>query len=295
MDEFCKLFEPTIVRRSSSAGTMDIDDLMKEVRRIFTECRSLRLVCKGKGPSGSLSFLFCGRQGGACFPNQLHIVYAHAASTNCICAQTFSGILMDAKLERSVVIQGFMKAFHDIEKSGRGFGKAYWGSKWRFKIFDGFYTHPKNPETGVIVDVALRFHHLMERLEKATKVFSALFSCRCFASWVFGFLTMFGRQGEDSWLNLQFEKDEDIMREVKDKEIVKEYCKLWLDVLKERAKEVMDAQVARTAAPCCGMPPCLKPWCQPLRGRHLRWIKTHNHGVQAFRRAASMGDGSGGE
>lgn len=32
MDEFCKLFEPTIVRRSSSAGTMDIDDLMKEVR-----------------------------------------------------------------------------------------------------------------------------------------------------------------------------------------------------------------------------------------------------------------------
>ena len=31
MDEFCKLFEPTIVRRSSSAGTMDIDDLMKEV------------------------------------------------------------------------------------------------------------------------------------------------------------------------------------------------------------------------------------------------------------------------
>ena len=38
--------------------------------------------------------------------------------------QTFSGILMDAKLERSVVIQGFMKAFHDIEKAGRGFGKV---------------------------------------------------------------------------------------------------------------------------------------------------------------------------
>ena len=84
---------------------------------------------------------------------------------------------MDAKLERSVVIQGFMKAFHDIEKSGRGFGKAYWGSKWRFKIFDGFYTHPRHPETGVVVDVALRFHHLMERLEKAATVFSAHISC----------------------------------------------------------------------------------------------------------------------
>ena len=58
---------------------------------------------------------------------------------------------MDAKLERSVVIQGFMKAHSEIEKSGRGFGKSYWGSKWRFKIFDGLYTHPKDPETGKVV------------------------------------------------------------------------------------------------------------------------------------------------
>ena len=50
MEEFCRLFEPTIVRRASSStsATMDIDDLMKE---------------------------------------------------------TFNGILVDAKLERSVVIQ----------------------------------------------------------------------------------------------------------------------------------------------------------------------------------------------
>jgi hypothetical protein len=58
---------------------------------------------------------------------------------------------MDAKLERSVVIQGFMKAHHEIEKSGKGFGKGYWGNKWRFKIFDGFYTHPQDPETGLVV------------------------------------------------------------------------------------------------------------------------------------------------
>ena len=62
MDEFCKLFEPTIVRRASSSGTMDVEDLMKE---------------------------------------------------------TFSGILLDAKMERSVVIQGFMKAHNEIEKSGK--------------------------------------------------------------------------------------------------------------------------------------------------------------------------------
>ena len=75
--------------------------------------------------------------------------------------QTFSGILIDAKVERSVVIQGFMKAHHEIEKSGRGFGKGYWGNKWRFKIFDGFYTHPKDPETGNLVEVTKRFFHLI--------------------------------------------------------------------------------------------------------------------------------------
>lgn len=59
------------------------------------------------------------------------------------------------------MIQGFMKAHHEIEKSGRGFGKGYWGNKWRFKIFDGFYTHPKDPETGNLVDVSRRFYHLI--------------------------------------------------------------------------------------------------------------------------------------
>jgi hypothetical protein len=34
--QFCKLFEPTIVRRASSAGTMDIEELMKEVRSTYT-------------------------------------------------------------------------------------------------------------------------------------------------------------------------------------------------------------------------------------------------------------------
>jgi hypothetical protein len=104
MDEFCKLFEPSIIRRASSAGTMDVDDLMKE---------------------------------------------------------TFSAILFDAKLERSIVIQGFMRAHAEIEKSGKGFGKAYWGSKWRFKLFDGFYTHPKDAETGRLVDVINRYPHLI--------------------------------------------------------------------------------------------------------------------------------------
>jgi len=135
--------------------------------------------------------------------------------------ETFSGILMDAKLERSVVIQGFMKAHHEIEKSGKGFGKGFWGNKWRFKIFDGFYTHAKDPTTGILVDVSRRFYHLIQRLDSAIK-------------------------GEDPWLNKQFEQEE-MKKEIANKDVVKEYCRVWVSVLRERTKEVEEAQAIRRA------------------------------------------------
>ena len=165
MEEFCKLFEPTIVRRASSStsSTMDVDDVMKE---------------------------------------------------------TFSGILSDAKVERGIVIQGFMRAHHEIEKSGNGFGRTYWGSRWRFKIFDGFYTHAVNPSSGKAVDVTARFHHLMQRLEKA-------------------------QQDQDPWLNTQYDSDEDFIKEIQDRNVVKEYCKIWHDALNAREHEVREAQQAR--------------------------------------------------
>ena len=79
----------------------------------------------------------------------------------------------------------------------QGFGKGYWGNKWRFKIFDGFYTHPKDPETGTLVDVTKRFYHLIERLDAAIK-------------------------GEDPWLTKQFETDEEMKKEIASKDVVTE-------------------------------------------------------------------------
>jgi len=105
----------------------------------------------------------------------------------------------------------------------QGFGKGFWGNKWRFKIFDGFYTHPKDPETGNIVDVSRRFYHLIQRLDAAIK-------------------------GEDPWLNKQFETDEEMKKEIANKDVVKEYCEVWVAVLRERAKEVEEAQAIRRAA-----------------------------------------------
>ena len=101
--------------------------------------------------------------------------------------------------------------------------QAYWGSKWRFKLFDGLYTHPMDPAVGKIVDVDRRFAHLQERLNAAQK-------------------------GEDVWVNKLFESDEDVMKEVKDPKVVQEYCKIWLSVLNERAREIDEARNVSTTS-----------------------------------------------
>ena len=51
-------------------------------------------------------------------------------------------------------------------------------------MFDNFYTHPKDPATGKVVDVARRFHFLQQRLESVSKVhlFDVQFFC---ARWLY--------------------------------------------------------------------------------------------------------------
>jgi hypothetical protein len=44
------------------------------------------------------------------------------------------------------------------------------------------------------------------------------------------------------------ENDDEVKKEVQDVKVVQEYCKIWLQVLKERAKEVQDAQAQRLAS-----------------------------------------------
>ena len=116
-----------------------------------------------------------------------------------------------------------MIANNEIAKSGDGFGKAYWGNKWRFKIFDGFYTHPKDPATGQLVDVAKRYKHLIERLEAAVA-------------------------GTDPWLNKQLQEDPDIKKEIADEGVVKRYCEIWVRVLKERQGELDESIAARRSS-----------------------------------------------
>jgi len=154
-DEFCRLFEPMIVRRASSSGTgtMDIDDLMKEA---------------------------------------------------------FNTILNDAKVERSIVIQGFMRAHQKLEREGKGFGKAFWGSKWRFKLFDAFYAKPSIE--GSHVEVHDRYVHCKHKLADAA-------------------------EGKNDWLNKMMTDDQEFRKELKDASIIPDYCKNWLAYILEIEKK----------------------------------------------------------
>jgi len=54
-------------------------------------------------------------------------------------------------------------------------------------------------------------------------------------------------KGEDAWLNNQFENDETMKKEIQDRKVVEQYCKIWCQVLSDRRKEVDEAQAIRRA------------------------------------------------
>lgn len=76
---------------------------------------------------------------------------------------TLCGILSRAREERGHVIQAFMIAGQKIEHNDEGFGKGYWGCKWKFILFDKIYAKPV--VDGSLVPVKQRYSFLKEKLE----------------------------------------------------------------------------------------------------------------------------------
>eukprot|EP00960_Hanusia_phi_P020348 600231-Hanusia_phi.AAC.7 len=76
---------------------------------------------------------------------------------------TLCGILSRAREERGHVIQAFMTAGQIIEHKDLGFGKGYWGSKWKFILFDKIYAKPI--VDGQLVPVKRRYEFLKEKLQ----------------------------------------------------------------------------------------------------------------------------------
>uniref|UniRef100_A0A7S0NAJ9 EF-hand domain-containing protein n=1 Tax=Hanusia phi TaxID=3032 RepID=A0A7S0NAJ9_9CRYP len=132
---------------------------------------------------------------------------------------TFAGILEDAKKERSMVIEAFMKAY---EKVKDGFGTRFLGSKWRFKIYDAFY--------GAIEDakifVPLRYEYLKKKLKEASMDQEP---------WIKNVLEGSVKAKDDTKESFDRLKSlQDVKKELRDPKVVMEFCSAWLELLTEQ-------------------------------------------------------------
>ena len=52
-----------------------------------------------------------------------------------------SEFLADARGQRAHVIRAFKSAGHMLEAAGKGFGKCFWGNRWKHVLFEHFCWH----------------------------------------------------------------------------------------------------------------------------------------------------------
>jgi len=120
---------------------------------------------------------------------------------------TLCGILSRAREERGHVIQAFMIAGQNIEHNDEGFGKGYWGCKWKFILFDKIYAKPV--VDGSLVPVKQRYSFLKEKLE------------------------LIQDQKYCPWLEAMMESEERFKKEIIKHDVVRDFCKEWLRHLNE--------------------------------------------------------------
>ena len=71
-----------------------------------------------------------------------------------------SEFLADARCQRAHVIRAFKSAGHMLEAAGKGFGKCYWGNRWKHVLFEHFFCQAE--------DTPLSHHGPVPNPEKAT-------------------------------------------------------------------------------------------------------------------------------
>jgi len=150
---------------------------------------------------------------------------------------TFNLVLEDARKERGLVIETFMLAYEEVKG---GFGTRFLTNKWRFAIFDAFYSM-KQFEAGVTP-----WDYLLRCLEETIKKDLSV------TNWAEEALG--GQKNEEGAqeLFMRSKSVEDSCKEVKDPKVISEFCEHWLKGLKNaesrRPHAVKDAQSAVPAA-----------------------------------------------
>jgi hypothetical protein len=132
-------------------------------------------------------------------------------------------MLEEARAQRNRVNEGFLEANQGLERSHRGFGVNFWGSSWRFRLYDDLYTSAKD-DNGAKMAYRQRYQNLKTRLAAIA-------------------------QGKDPWLARAAAADQRIQKEVGNPEGLKLFCREWLALLtKEEERDAARAQLEAEAA-----------------------------------------------
>ena len=134
-----------------------------------------------------------------------------------ITKNAFDSILAEPRAQRNRVNEAFLEAHHRMEEQHKGFGINFWGSVWRFRLYDDIYSAARGAD-GAPLPCTQRYAHLKERLVSIA-------------------------EGKDAWLKGPAASDPHITREVISWDGVRQFCREWRALIDR--EEERDAERAR--------------------------------------------------
>ncbi len=149
-----------------------------------------------------------------------HTFPARPPQTDEVLKAAFDAMLAEPRAQRNRVNEAFLEAHHRMEHENKGFGVNFWGSTWRFRLYEDLYSAARGPD-GAVLPYTSRYTHLKERLAAVA-------------------------EGKDPWLSGPVAADPQIQREVGNWAGVRQFCAEWLALLAQM--EARDAELARVAA-----------------------------------------------
>ena len=130
----------------------------------------------------------------------------------------FDVMLAEPRAQRNRVNEAFLEAYHRLEQQHKGFGVNFWGSTWRFRVYEDLFSAARRVD-GALLPCTARYAHLKERLAAMA-------------------------QGKDPWLKGPAAADPLIKREVGNWEGVRLFCAEW--------RALIDREEERDAARAAG-------------------------------------------
>mmetsp|Transcript_39268 Transcript_39268/g.104088 ORF Transcript_39268/g.104088 Transcript_39268/m.104088 type:complete len:236 (-) Transcript_39268:103-810(-) len=137
-----------------------------------------------------------------------------------IVKDTFETLLDEPHAQRYRVNEAFLVSSQRMEQEHKGFGVNFWGSRWRFRLYDDIFGCPKGAD-GRPLPFSARYANIKTRLANLAR-------------------------GKDPWLTTVATADPAIAREIAHVEGIRLFCGQWLAML--QSEEVRDEERMRSDA-----------------------------------------------